>query len=120
MNKRISALMIAALVGLHTNIVQASEELVPVTSQKVGTAGGHTPKQRSPMRLPIIYIDGRTLLFEESLIGYEVKIFQDGQEMLSLTVGDDCTIVLPDSLTGECELKIVMGDYIITGIFLVE
>ncbi|MDO5524493.1 MAG: hypothetical protein Q4F85_00190 [Prevotella sp.] len=119
MIKRTLLITFLACAGFISSHVYAAD-VVPVRSQKIRYGSEHTPVQRTPIRLPIIYIDARTLMFEDSFIGSEVTILQNGQEVYADTVGVDGNIVLPDCLSGEYELQIVIGDYIITGTFCVE
>lgn len=120
MIKRTFIIVFWAFTGLVSLNVVAASDVVPVKSEKIRTAGQHQGFDRSPMRLPIIYIEDHTLMFEDALIGQSVTILQDGQEVYSDVVGTDCTINLPESLNGEYELQMVIGDYIITGTFCVE
>lgn len=119
MIKRTLLITFLACAGFISSHVYAAD-VVPVRSQKVYYGHDVGGVSRSPMRLPIIYRDARTLMFEDSLIGSEVTILQNGQEVYADTVGADGNIVLPDCLSGEYELQIVIGDYIITGTFCVE
>lgn len=119
MIKRTLLITFLACAGFISSHVYAAD-VVPVRSQKIYIGSKFGGVSRSPMRLPIIYIDARTLMFEDSLIGSEVTILQNGQEVYADTVGADGNIVLPDCLSGEYELQIVIGDYIITGTFCVE
>lgn len=100
----------------NVNAKEKKEQVIVIGTVK----GGYSGNARSPMRLPIIYIEGHTLMFEDALIGQCVTILQDGQEVYSDVVGTDCKINLPESLNGEYELQMVIGDHIITGTFCVE
>lgn len=119
MIKRTLLITFLACAGFISSHVYAAD-IVPVRSQKIYIGSKFGGVSRSPMRLPIIYIDARTLMFEDSLIGSEVTILQNGQEVYADTIGVDGNIVLPDCLSGEYELQIVISDYMVIGTFCVE
>ena len=119
MIKRTLLITFLACAGFISSHVYAAD-IVPVRSQKIYYGSKVGGVSRSPMRLPIIYIDARTLMFEDSLIGSEVTILQNGQEVYADTIGVDGNIVLPDCLSGEYELQIVIGDYMVIGTFCVK
>jgi len=115
MKKALLILSFMCLEATCSNILAA--DIVPLQSQKIRPTDEHTKPSRSPMRLPLIYIEDHILLFSDSFVGFEVTILQNGQVVYMDCVGADGTLMLPENMSGDYELQIIIGDYIVTGTF---
>ncbi|MCR5512931.1 MAG: hypothetical protein K6F43_05145 [Prevotella sp.] len=72
---------------------------------------------RTPIEVPLVYIDDYTLTFEMNHPNY-VLIFKDenGEQLYTVPVYSTQTdVVLPSNLSGNYEIHLVMGNWLFTG-----
>lgn len=126
MNKNIIILLFFAMIGFHYESICAQQnEQVPLhpvatgdgtlSSEIIGTLDS---PQRSPIYIPSVFLTDYTLLFEENCIGCQVQILQDETVVYSSFVDEDGIVLLPATLTGECELRLYWGTIVFVGEFL--
>ena len=72
---------------------------------------------RSPIEVPLVYIEDYTLSFEVSHPDYLLNIKdEDGNVVFSTVVWSAQTeVVLPSSLSGDYEIELVMGNWLFSG-----
>ena len=77
---------------------------------------GHD-RPRSPIEVPLVYIEDYTLLFAEGHPDYVLNIKdEDGDVVYTTTVYETMTqVVLPSTLSGDYEVELIMGNWIFTG-----
>ena len=101
---------------LMSMLVQA-KDLVPLTvnyNDDMPIIHGH-PK--TPIEVPLVYIDDYTLTFEAYHPDYALIIKdEDGDVVYSTSVYSAQTqVVLPSTLSGDYEIQLVMGNWLFTG-----
>ena len=102
-------LLSAAMCGMST-VCNAQEE-VEVRVHIEDPLGDH-PIHRTPTLLPIVYIDGFTLSFEDLWGEYELQILQGGTVVYTTMVYPAMTYVnLPTTLSGAYEFRLVADTY---------
>jgi len=108
-------LMIVGTFMLSTSLL--AKELVPLSAnyhddKPIGH--GHT---RTPIEVPLVYIDDYTLTFEAYHPDYVLNIMdEDGDVVFSTPVFSAQTeVVLPSTLSGDYEIQLVMGNWLFTG-----
>lgn len=73
--------------------------------------------KRSPI-LPIYaFQDGNLLIFDVSLEGANIEIISDEMVVFSTQIDENGCVELPESLEGEFELRLYVGDMIYKGDF---
>lgn len=72
---------------------------------------------RSPIEVPLVYIEDYTLSFETNHPEYVLNIKdEDGIVVYSTVVYSTQTqVVLPSSLSGDYEIQLTMGNWLFTG-----
>ena len=71
---------------------------------------------RMPASHVVIYCKGHVLLFEDSFSGYSINIVDSGGEIVFQTylMGEN-QIELPESLSGEYEIRLIADNYVLSG-----
>jgi len=72
---------------------------------------------RSPIEVPLVYIEDYTLSFEFYHPDYTLIIKdEDGTVVYTTTVfSTDTEVILPSTLSGDYEVNLVMGNWLFTG-----
>jgi len=72
---------------------------------------------RSPIEVPLIYIEDYTLSFETNHPDYVLTLKdEDGDVVYTTTVfSTDIEVILPSTLSGNYEVNLIMGNWLFTG-----
>ena len=108
-------LMIAGAFVLSTSLF--AKEVVPFTVHYEDEQPGTNGYPRSPIEVPLVYIEDYTLSFETNHPDYVLTIKdEDGYVVYTTTVfSTDIEVILPSSLSGDYEVNLVMGNWLFTG-----
>lgn len=111
--------LIVLLLFVAVSSANAQERIVvrPTTSNSNGGISEQPDLQRSPVYIPSVFLTDYTLLFEENCIDCQVQILQDETVVYSSFVDEDGIVLLPATLTGECELRLYWGSIVFIGEF---
>lgn len=72
---------------------------------------------RSPSFEPSAFLMNKTIQFSKNCIGLSALILQDETVVYSSFVDEDGIVLLPATLTGECELRLYWGSIVFIGEF---
>ena len=108
-------LMIAGAFVLSTSLF--AKEVIPFTVHYEDEQPGTNGNPRSPIEVPLVYIDDYILTFETYHPEYVLNLNdEDGIVVYSTVVYSTQTqVVLPSSLSGDYEIQLVMGNWLFTG-----
>ena len=108
-------LMIAGAFVLSTSLF--AKEVVPFTVHYEDDQPLGNGFPRSPIEVPLVYIEDYTLTFAVDHPDYTLIIKdEDGTVAYSTVVYSIQTqVVLPSSLSGDYEIQLVMGNWLFTG-----
>ena len=72
---------------------------------------------RSPIEVPLVYIEDNILAFEAYHPDYVLNIMdENGDVVYSTTVfSTDTEVILPSTLSGDYEVNLIMGNWLFTG-----
>ena len=72
---------------------------------------------RSPIEVPLVYIEDYTLSFETNHPDYVLTLKdEDGDVVYTTTVfSTDIEVILPSTLSGNYEVNLIMGNWLFTG-----
>lgn len=104
--------LLLTFVIAFSNTISADEKNpTPVIIRVLSTGNNneHDEIPRSPLRVPYIYIEDRTLYFTSSCIGYTLQLLKDGNVIYSYLIPDDTYLELPEDFSGEYEIRLVNG-----------
>ena len=108
-------LMIVGACMLSTSLF--AKEAIPfsVHYEDEQPVGNGNP--RSPIEVPLVYIEDNTLTFEINHPDYVLTIKdEDGDVVYTTTVfATDTEVILPSTLSGDYEINLVMGNWLFTG-----
>ena len=109
-------LMIASAFMLSTSLW--AKTIVPLSvciedDEQPGTNGF----PRSPIEVPLVYIEDYTLSFGTNHPDYVLTLKdEDGDVVYTTTVlSTDTEVILPSTLSGDYEIQLVMGNWLFTG-----
>jgi hypothetical protein len=71
--------------------------------------------QRSPILVPEVDLEGYTLTFFDSCVGCTLQLVNADDEVEYSTIITSDTLVLPSTLEGEYEIRIICGNYFFYG-----
>ena len=71
--------------------------------------------QRSPATVPSVEIEDNTLIFITSCDGMELRLVNEEDETVFMTIISGSTLVLPSTLYGDYQLQIISENYIFYG-----
>ncbi|MBQ0023982.1 MAG: hypothetical protein KBT29_12185 [Prevotellaceae bacterium] len=111
MRKVILTFFVAIVFVLYAD----AENPVILHPTSLGKNSEHHQLPRTPILMPEVFIDGNTLTFDATCIGSVICLVQDGAIVYSAIIGEDCTIILPDYLTGIFELQLQRGSIAFVG-----
>lgn len=108
-------LMIVGAFLLSTSLF--AKEVVPFTLHYEDDQPGGNGFPRTPIEVPLVYIEDYTLSFETNHPDYVLTIKdENGDVVYSTTVFSAQTqVVLPSTLSGDYEIQLVMGNWLFTG-----
>lgn len=108
-------LMIVSTFILSTNLWAGNVIPFTVHYEDEQPVGNGNP--RSPIEVPLVYIDDYTLSFETNHPDYTLIIKdEDGYVVYTTTVfSTDIEVILPSTLSGDYEVNLVMGNWLFTG-----
>jgi len=97
-----------------TSAVNADSKIVPVTPINPVPNNGGLP--RTPMAVPVLYIDGYTLTAGDYTLGSTIQLLdEDDNVVFSTYVAIEGDIQLPATLTGNYEIQIIRGEWCFCG-----
>ena len=108
-------LMIAGAFVLSTSLF--AKEVIPFTVHYEDEQPGTNGNPRSPIEVPLVYIEDYTLSFEFYHPDYTLIIkAEDGYVIYTTTVfSTDTELILPSTLSGDYEVNLVMDNWLFTG-----
>ena len=107
MKKSIFVFMLAAAMCCMSTVCQAARVRVNIEDPF-----GDYPVHRTPTQLPVVYIDGYTLWFEDIWEGYVLQVVQDNIVVYTTSVLPGMSSVdLPSSLSGTYEIRLVTNTH---------
>lgn len=108
-------LMIVGAFLLSTSLF--AKEVVPFTLHYEDDQPGGNGFPRTPIEVPLVYIEDYTLSFETNHPDYVLTIKdENGDVVYSTTVFSAQTeVILPSTLSGDYEVNLVMGNWLFTG-----
>lgn len=108
-------LMIAGAFVLSTSLF--AKEVIPFTVHYEDEQPGTNGNPRSPIEVPLVYIDDYALAFEAYHPDYVLTLKdKNGDVVYTTTVYSTETLVtLPSTLSGDYEVNLVMGNWLFTG-----
>lgn len=104
--KKFKQLLCVALLFASLS-VQASNRVV--MSYRGGDA--LTPNSRVPAAPIYVNQDNHTFIFCSNLAGEVIEVMGDGGLLYTSIIGEDGKVVIPDSITGEVELRLYRGNH---------
>ena len=113
MKKKLLFLMCALVISTFT----FAKEQVPLTVSGPDDSSLGNGHPKSPIEVPLVYIEDYTLLFAEGHPDYVLNIKdEDGDVVYTTTVYESMTqVVLPSTLSGDYEVELIMGNWIFMG-----
>ena len=75
------------------------------------------PNPKSPIEVPLVYIEDYTLTFEVGHPDYALTIKDENDNVVYTTVvtSSQTTVVLPSTLSGNYVIELVTGNWLFTG-----
>ena len=106
---------IILLVALITAInIQADP--VPVPVRQVPTTPDDGGNERSPMLVPVLYIDGYTLTASDNTLGSTIRLLDENDNVVFSTyVAIEGDINLPTTLSGTYTIEVVFDNVTFVG-----
>ena len=105
------AMLVMTLLSLPSSDAYAAR--VPLTYNDPIAGSPNFP--RSPILIPEVDLEGYTLTFIDSCVGCTLQLVNVDDEVEYSTVISSDTLVLPSTLEGEYEIRIICGDYYFYG-----
>jgi len=108
-------LMIVGAFLLSTSLWAA--DVIPFTVHYEDDQPAGNGNPRSPIEVPLVYIEDYTLSFETNHPDYILTIKdEDGYVVYTTTVFTTAPeVILPSTLSGDYEVNLVMGNWLFTG-----
>lgn len=108
-------LMIVGAFMLSTSLF--AKEVIPFSVHYEDDLPGGNDQPRSPIEVPLVYIEDYTLSFEFYHPDYTLIIKdEDGYVVYTTTVfSNDTEVILPSTLSGNYEVNLIMGNWLFTG-----
>lgn len=105
------------LIALSLSTSAAAWDIIPLAVEIIEgmpVGNGHA---KVPMRPPVVYLENHTLAFVADHPEYILNIKdEDGIVVYSTVVNSTQTqVVLPSTLSGNYEIKLVLGSWVFTG-----
>ena len=108
-------LMIVGAFMLSTSLF--AMKVIPFLSHYVDDQPAGNGPARTPIEVPLVYIEDNTLTFEVNHPDYVLTIKdEDGDVVYTTTVfTTDTEVILPSTLSGDYEIQLVMGNWLFAG-----
>ena len=84
---------------------------LPLVIRTTNTGSTQNPLPKSPILIPVVYLDGNVLSFDESLEGCTVQLLDESENIIfaDFIEKNQTSVTFPSTLTGTYELQIVRG-----------
>ena len=113
MTKKHSLFLLALFVAMSMNADPTSVPLTPIKTIPHDGNGNHP---RSPIAVPVLYIDGYTLTTGDYTLGSTIQLLdEDDNVVFSTYVAIEGGIQLPASLSGTYTIEVIRGDFTFIG-----
>jgi len=111
--RKIAFLVIAFLMSVS---LQAREEII-FSTNAIDDKELNNPGPKSPIEVPLVYIEDYTLTFEVGHPDYALTIKDEDGDVVYTTVvtSAQTTVVLPSTLSGNYVIELVTGNWLFTG-----
>jgi hypothetical protein len=108
-------LLVVAILTSTTMQADPSGFIVPLT-KVVKTTPHNGGNPRSPILVPVLYIDGYTLTASDNTIGSTIQLLgEDDNVVFSTYVAVEGDIQLPTTLSGTYTIRVICDDAIFEG-----
>lgn len=112
--KKVSLILFMALFAATTIKADPPGFIIPLTD--VPTTPTNGGNERSPMLVPVLYIDGYTLTASDNTLGSTIRILDaDDNVVFSTYVAIEGEINLPTTLSGTYTIQVVFDDITFEG-----
>ena len=110
-------LMIVGAFMLSTSLWAKTIVPLSVNIEENDQPGGNG-NPRTPIEVPLVYIEDYTLSFETNHPDYTLIIKdEDGTVVYTTNIfSTDIEVILPSTLSGDYEVNLVMGNWLFTGL----
>lgn len=118
--KKLITLFLCCFLAITVNTVEAgnpsnNKKKVTLKTTPYKALGG---MKRSPI-LPIYaFQDGNLLIFDASLEGANIDVVSDEMVIFSTHIDENGSVELPESLEGEFELRLYVGENVFSGLIV--
>lgn len=111
--KKFLILLCILAMPAFTNAVNAPGDPIPFNTGYVDPTSSETPRPKSPVLAPTVYIDGNVLTFETPCDGCVLQLVDEEDDVVYSIVipAGTTTLVLPATLEGTYELQIIDGEW---------
>ena len=112
--KKVLFILVMALFAATTIKADPSGLLIPLTD--VPTTPTNGDNQRSPILMPVLYLDGHTLTAASGTLGSTINILdEDGDVVFTTFVYIEGDITLPSTLSGTYTIEVIRGSQTFVG-----
>ena len=95
-------------------MIKAQPDLVPV--RPVPTTPDNGGNERSPILVPVLYIDGYTLTASDNTLGSTIQLLDENDNVVFSTyVAIEGDIQLPTTLSGTFTIRVIRDDAVFEG-----
>ncbi len=102
--------------NLFTNNMRDGEIPTPIPLTYIDPSLGGNPIKRTPIAIPVLFLDGYTLTAGDYTIGSTIQLLDDdGDVVFSSYVYIEGDIELPTTLSGTYTIKIIRGSQTFEG-----
>lgn len=94
--------------------VNAPGDPIPFQTGYIDPTSGETPRPKSPVLAPTVYIDGNVLTFETPCDGCLLQLVDEDDDVVySIVIPAGTTsLILPATLSGTFELQIIRDNWL--------
>lgn len=109
--KKLFLMFTALMLTVLPVITIMAEEQVPLKVKIITTGDNQNQPPKTPILVPVVYLDGNVVSFDESLEGCTVQLLDESENIVFAdSIEENQTLVtFPSTLTGTYELEIVRG-----------
>lgn len=112
--KKTLLFLIMALLAATTIKADPPGTIIPLTDVHTTPHNGGNP--RSPILVPVLYIDGYTLTAGDNTIGSTIQLLDENENVVFSTyVAIEGDIQLPTTLTGTFTIRVIRDDEVFEG-----
>ena len=114
MKKQFCLILLALAIGLNYAKADGEGSNVPLECKPIKTGDELPPLPKSPIQIPMVYLDGNVLSFDAALEGCTVQLLDEDEIVVfsDFIEENQTSLVLPSTLSGTYELQIVCGNII--------